>query len=218
MGHPLLDKKFSSKIDISSLVSKNKKIISVFPGSRISELNVLLPILLDFIKLMNKKYDNINFVFHSNETHKNFIFNILKKSSLNNVEVISDTTIKSEILSRSIFAISKSGTVSLEICNYKIPSIIIYKLSSINFYLIKFLVKIKFVNIINIINDREIIPELLQSECNASEIYKTVNYFLNKPELMIKQIKQVNKTIDEIKSDTPSAQNAATILSQSLVS
>ena len=69
-----------------------------------------------------------------------------------------------------------------------------------------------------ILNNREIIPELLQSECNASEIYKTVNYFLNKPELMIKQIKQVNKTIDEIKSDTPSAQNAATILSQSLVS
>ena len=218
VGHPLLDKKITEKIDISSLISDDKKIISIFPGSRISELNILLPILIDFVKLMNEKYEKNTFVFHSNEIFKNLIFEKIKQSNLTNVEVISDEIIKSQILSRSIFAVSKSGTVSLEICKHGIPSIIIYKLSPLNFFLIKSLVKIKFVNIINIINDKEIIPELLQSECNAREIFKSVNYFIKKPEMMSEQLNQIKKTINEIKSETPSAENAARILSKNFVS
>ena len=121
-------------------------------------------------------------------------------------------------MSQSIFAVSKSGTVSLEICKYAVPSIILYKLTPINFFLIKSLVKIKFVNIINIINDKEVIPELLQSECNAKEIFTSVNYFLNKPEMMSEQLTQVKKTINEIKSETSSANKAAKILFESFVS
>ena len=68
-----------------------------------------------------------------------------------------------------------------------IPSVIIYKMNFINFYLAKFLLNIKFANMINIINNREIIPELIQSECNADEIFKSVYYFLKKPDLIAKQ-------------------------------
>jgi len=218
VGHPLLDKKKVGKIDISGLISDDKRIISIFPGSRISELNLLLPILINFVKLMNEKYENMTFIFHSNEIHKNFIFNELKQSSLTNVEVISDEIIKSQVLSRSVFAVSKSGTVSLEICNQGIPSVIIYKLTPLNYLLIKSLVKIKFVNIINIINDKEVIPELLQSECNAKEIFTSVNYFFKKPEMMTEQLNQIKKTINEIKSDTSSAEKAAKILFKNFVS
>ena len=80
--------------------------------------------------------------------------------------------------SNSVFAVAKSGTVSLEICNAKVPSIIIYKMNFINFLIVKMLVKIKFANIINIINNKEIIPELIQKECNAKEIFNSVVYFL----------------------------------------
>jgi len=218
VGHPLLDKKKVGKIDISGLISDDKRIISIFPGSRISELNLLLPILINFVKLMNEKYENMTFIFHSNEIHKNFIFNELKQSSLTNVEVISDEIIKSQVLSRSVFAVSKSGTVSLEICNQGIPSVIIYKLTPLNYLLIKSLVKIKFVNIINIINDKEVIPELLQSECNAKEIFTSVNYFLKKPEMMAEQLDQIKKTINEIKSETSSSEKAAKILFKNFVS
>ena len=215
VGHPLLDKKISGKIDISNLISNDKKIISIFPGSRISEITTLMPILIDFIKLMNNEYKDIKFIFHCNEIHKKIVIDHLMNSNLLNTDVISDEKLKNEILSRSIFAVSKSGTVSLEICNHGVPSIILYKLSSLNFFLIKSLVKIKFVNIINIINNKEVIPELLQSECNSKEIFKSVNYFLKKPEMISIQLKQVKKTIDEIKSKNPSADNAAKILFES---
>ena len=57
----------------------------------------------------------------------------------------------------------------------------------------KLLVNVKFANIINIINDKEVIPELLQKECNAEEIYKSVIYFLKNPELIKKQLMIVVK-------------------------
>ena len=190
VGHPLLENKENIKTDLSNLIKNDKKIISLFAGSRTSETNILLPILLNFIKLMNEKFNQYYFIFHEG--------------------------IKSQILSKSVFAVAKSGTVSLEICNLKVPSIIIYKMNLINFFIVKFLVKVKFANIINIINQKEIIPELIQNECNSKEIFRSVVYLLKNPELMKKQIHDVSNTLDEIKSKTSSSAEAAAVVSSYL--
>jgi lipid-A-disaccharide synthase len=216
VGHPLIEKNDNVKTVLNDLLSKDKKIISIFPGSRKSEIKVLLPILLDFIKLMNNKENIYYFVFHTTEESKDFVFNQVNNSGLNNVDVASDENIKSQILSNSIFAVSKSGTVSLQIVSSNIPSIIIYKLSHINFMIFKLLVNVKFANIINIINNKEVIPELLQDECNAKEIFNTVIYFLKNPDLIEKQLNDCNKTLDGIKSKTSSSNESASILSKYL--
>jgi lipid-A-disaccharide synthase len=212
VGHPLIENSQNNKTLIESILPKEKKIISLFPGSRKSETNVLLPILMDFIKLMNKKHDGYFFYFHATEENKNLIIENIKSSNIENLDVASEENIKSKILSNSVFAVSKSGTVSLQICNSNIPSIIIYKLSFINFMIFKMLVNVKFANIINIINNKEVIPELLQNECNAEEIYKSVIYFLKNPELIQKQLTDCSKTLDGIRSKTSSAGEACSIL------
>ena len=218
VGHPLLEKYKESKIDLSPLIDENKQMISIFAGSRDSEINILLPILSDFINLMNKRFNNFIYIFHTISENKNLVKNFLKKKSLFNCQVISDNDIKSKILSRSIFAVAKSGTVSLEICNANVPSIIIYKINIINYLIMKLLVKVKFANIINIINNKEIIPELLQGECNAMEIFNSVVYLLKNPELMKEQVSSCNKTLDEIRSKSSSSLEASSVLSKHLVS
>ncbi len=218
VGHPLLEKSFKSKADLSNLIPKDKKIISIYAGSRSSETSILLPILVDFIKLMNGKFNDFLFVFHATEENKNYINNNIKTSNLDNVQVISEENIKSQILSNSVFAVSKSGTVSLEICNAKIPSLIIYKMNFLNFLIVKFLVKIKYANIINIINNKEVIPELIQNECNSKEIFKSVVYFLKNPDLMDKQINDFTDTLNEIRSKTSSTDEASSVLSTYLIS
>ena len=218
VGHPLIEKKDNAKITLDNLISKDKKIISLFPGSRKSETNVLLPILLDFIKLMNKKNFNYSFVFHATDENREFIINKIKNTILDNIDVVSDENMKDQVLSNSIFAVSKSGTISLQISSANIPSIIIYKLSFINFMIFKLLVNVKFANIINIINNKGVIPELLQKECNAEEIYKTVTYFLKNPELIEKQLIDCRRTLEGIKSKSSSSSEAASILSNYLVS
>ena len=212
VGHPLLENKKNLKTDISNLIKTDKKLISLFAGSRLSETSVLLPILLDFIKLMNEKFNEYHFVFHTTDQNRNLIQEAVIKSNLQNVDVISDENLKSHILTNSKFAVVKSGTVSLEICNFKIPSIIIYKMNYLNFIIVKLLVKTKYANIINIINQKEIIPELIQNECNAKEIFKSVVYFLKNPELMDKQINHVTNTLNDIRSKTSSSEEASAVI------
>ena len=192
--------------------------ISIFPGSRNSEINTLMPILIKFIKMMNKKFDSYDFFFHVTNENKNAITEFLYSEKIVNAQVISDENIKLKILSNSKFAVSKSGTISLEISNQGIPSIIIYKINFINYLIMKSLVNVKFANIINIINNKEIIPELLQSDCNPQEIFKTVIYFLKHPDLMSKQIDLCKKTLKDIKSKSSSADEASAILAKYLIS
>jgi len=200
-GHPLLEAQRKSKVDISQIIKENKKIFSIYPGSRQSEINILTPILFEFVKLMNEKYTNIFFVFHSTSEHGQSIKNLLTKEGFKNCEVVSDEKIKAHVLEQSMFAVSKSGTISLEICNAKIPSIIIYKMSRINFFVVKMLVKVKFANIINIAADEEIIPELLQSNCNPRNIYKTVDELLNNKQALEKQVRESQRIISEFKTE-----------------
>ena len=214
-GHPLLENEAKAKVDISQIIKDHKKIISIFPGSRQSELDIHLPILIDFIKMMNKKYNDIFYVFHSTTEFNKMIQDKLIKEDLKNSGSISDEKIKSEILKSSIFAVAKSGTVSLEICNAKIPSIIIYKMNFINFLIVKLLVKVKYANIINIAADHEIIPELIQSNCNSKNIFDKVTTFLDDNKLMINQVDKYQKIVKDFKTDR-SSQIAASVLNSSL--
>ena len=203
-GHPLLEEQENNKINISQIIKKNKFFFSIYPGSRISEINVLTPVLFEFIRLMNEKYTNMFFIFHSIFEHSQLIKNLLTKENFKNCEVVSDEKIKFHILKQSIFAVAKSGTISLEICNAKIPSIIIYKMGMINFFIVKILVKVKFANIINIAANEEIIPELLQSNCNANNIYNMVDRLLSDKQGLEKQVTKSQEIIKNFKTERSS--------------
>tara|TARA_B110000037_G_scaffold184454_1_gene213317 strand:- start:243 stop:518 length:276 start_codon:yes stop_codon:yes gene_type:complete len=87
-----------------------------------------------------------------------------------------------------------------------------------NYLIVRLLVKIKYINIINIINNKEIIPELIQDECNAKEIYNSVVYFLKNPKLMKQQVNDCEKTLNQIRSKTSSSEEASLVLTKFLVS
>ena len=216
VGHPLLENQKPIKVDMNQLIPKNKALISVFPGSRTSEINILMPILIDFIKLMSHKYSDIIYVFHTRSEHNLLLKSFVSRSGLTNCEVISDDKIKTYILRKSIFAVSKSGTISLEICKSEIPSIIIYKINFLNYLIIKILIKTKFVNIINIAAQKEVIPELLQDKCSANNIYKNVNEFLDKPEKMKNQLKVVKSIIDSFETKKASSELASEFINRHL--
>ena len=216
VGHPLLENNPECAIDVNQILEKNKALISIFAGSRKSEINVLTPILLNFIKLMNKKYNDFTYVFHSTKEYSELIQSFIKKNNLNNCEVISDDKIKSHILKKSVFAVAKSGTVSLEICNAKIPSIIIYKMGLINFLIIKILVKTKYANILNIAANEEIIPELLQSNCNPKKIFEYVSLFLDNPKKIESQVKKTELILNNFKTNKSSSEQTALALNKIL--
>jgi lipid-A-disaccharide synthase len=211
VGHPLLEDHNKSKINISQFIQNKNKIISIFPGSRLSEIKILYPILFNFIKMMNKKYHDLSFVFHSTKDHAQHMQNLIINEGINNCTTIHDEKIKNKILKSSIFAVAKSGTISLEICNAKIPSVIIYKMSIINYFIVSKLIKVRFANIINIVADREIIPELLQSKCTSEKIFNLVDKLLNDKIALKNQIEESQIVIQKFKTDK-SADIASSVL------
>ena len=216
VGHPLLEDKERSKIDINQIIRKNKALISMFAGSRKSEIIVLMPILLDFIKLMNEKYTDMVYVFHSTKEYSQLLQSFISKSNLSNCEIVSDEKIKSHILEKSVFAVAKSGTVSLEISNAKIPSIILYKMNFINFLIIKSLVKTNYANIINFAANEEVIPELLQSNCNSKNIFIQVSNFLENPKKIKEQLEKVQTILNGFKTNKSSSELASLSLNKFL--
>ena len=74
----------------------------------------------------------------------------------------------------------------------------------INFFIVKMLVKVKFANIINIAANEEIIPELLQSNCNATNIYNTVDKLLNDHHALKKQLDKSHQIISNFKTEKSS--------------
>ena len=214
-GHPLLENIDRSKIDLTQIIKNHKKIISIFPGSRLSEVNILLPILINFIKMMNEKHKDIFYVFHSTAEFNKSVQERLLKEGFTNCGSISDEKIKAEILKCSIFAVAKSGTVSLEICNAKVPSIIIYKMNFVNYLILKMLVKVKFANIINIAANEEIIPELLQSNCNSKNIFNKIDSFFMNNQSVKDQIEKTQEIITDFKTNS-SSEIASSVLIKSL--
>ena len=165
---------------------------------------------------MNNKYTDMTYVFHSTKEYSDLIKFYINQRDLNNCEIVSDDKIKSHILQKSIFAVAKSGTVSLEICSAKIPSVILYKMGLINFLIIKSLIKTKYANIINFAADKEIIPELLQSNCNSDNIFNIVSSLLENPEEMSKQVKRVQAILDKLKISGSSSELASLSLNKFL--
>jgi len=216
VGHPLLDKNDAVNENLITLDQSDKKIISLFPGSRISEIKSLMPVLTEFITLVQKKTNKYSYFFHCTKEYHNYVRNYLLKKNLKDCEAISDLDTKKNILIKTFFAIVKSGTISLEISNAQVPSLIVYKMNFINFFIIKLLVNTKYANIFNIISKTEIIPELLQTNCNATKIYKVFSSFALNPELSRDQLLRCNKILKNIKNNNSSTKTISDILSKNL--
>ena len=86
----------------------------------------------------------------------------------------------------------------------------------INFLIVKMLVKTKFANIINIAAKDEIIPELLQSECNPKNIFSIVSDYLNNPKKMNEQVSKTQIVLNNLKTNNSSAALAANALNKRL--
>jgi lipid-A-disaccharide synthase len=177
--------------------TNNKKYLTLCPGSRNLELKIFIPI---FIEIMKKINLILNFTFHipSTENNKNLITNYLQESGISNFLITTNESDKNFYIQNSILSVSKSGTITLDICKNKCPLIVVYKISWLNYLLIKPFIKTKFGNILNIIAQKEIIPELIQEKCNSEVIYKKVKEFIDDELLRNEVVAQYTKILETI--------------------
>ncbi len=173
-GHPIASKvkptEPKAQIIKNENIKKNENIITLLPGSRISEINFLLrPILESLIILKKEKIIRI-FLILANNIKKETIDNILKNYPSLEISVYAQEHGYS-IINASDLVISKSGTSNLEIALLKIPFISIYKVNKMSYFLGKRFLKINLYSIVNILLKKKAVTELIQDDMTAENIY-----------------------------------------------
>ncbi len=174
-GNPLIEQ-MPEKTDRKKFFEEqgldpSKKLISIFPGSRVFEINQLLNVFIETTKIISKKNPDTQFVICQAPTIKDEYF---KNTVPKNIKIIKHKNY--ELLSASDALILASGTVALEAALYETPMIISYK-GPWFFYMVYLLVRcIKMVSLPNIILNKKIVPELIQKDAKASII---ADYILN---------------------------------------
>ncbi len=193
VGHPVIESDVvnASKEDFYKKfkIEKNKKIITILPGSRKTEVTKLLPIFINVAKKLSQKNNNLVFALPTVKTVSKLVKAITKECGLN-IIILDTEKDRYNAFKASEFAIAASGTVALELAIAQTPHLVAYKVSKLTAFIIRKIANIKFVNLSNILLNKKIIPELLQEECNEDKIYKTSLELLNKKKLYEYQISQ----------------------------
>ncbi len=214
-GHPLVSQ-LPEKADKDNFfekhgLDKNKKLVSIFPGSRVFELKNLMSVFIKTAEELNKKHPDLQFcISHAPNLSDDVYDKYLKKT---NFKVIKGEN--QALLSVSDALILASGTVALEAALYQTPMIIAYR-GPYLFYLIYLIVRcIKRVSLPNIIADKSIVPEILQSKVTVSNISYQIEKLLYDKDYRENNIEQLGK-VKALLSDKVSSQEAAKVIADAL--
>lgn len=161
-GHPLKD-----VVDTDSTLKRPTEgsQIALLPGSRQQEVSKILPIMCQVAKKRPHQHFTVAAVDH---IEPEFYENILRRSRTPNVTLTFDGP--SALLPQCQAAIVTSGTATLETALHSIPQLVVYTSSRISYEIARRVIQVPFISLVNLILDREAVPELIQSECNPNRI------------------------------------------------
>jgi lipid-A-disaccharide synthase len=178
VGHPLLDAIAGRKtVDEGTFRDENelndKPIISLLPGSRKQEIAVKLPIML----AMPAKFPGYQFVIAGAPSlAKEYYEGFIAKSD---AKIVFGKTY--DLLSVSHAALVTSGTATLETALFNVPEVVCYKGSAVSYLIAKQLVKVKYISLVNLIMDREVVKELIQKDLNEKNLEEELKRILSGP-------------------------------------
>lgn len=176
VGHPLIDAIQSrTKTDSETFKKENnlseKPIIALLPGSRKQEIAKMLSEMLSVVN----DFPEYQFVIAGAPSQEySFYQQFLKKDQ---VKFISNKTY--DLLSIAHAALVTSGTATLETALFKVPEVVLYKGNWISYQIAKRVITLKYISLVNLIMDKEVVTELIQDECNSKRIKEELTKILD---------------------------------------
>jgi lipid-A-disaccharide synthase len=221
IGHPIVENApdFSAKESENLrfrkkyLIEEKDVVICVTPGSRNGEVKKIFPEFIEAINLLAKKIPNLKVLIPLVDKTRNLVLKMAKDLKVDYFLIEKDE--KNSAFFATDFALAKSGTNTLEFSLYRIPMIIAYKINFFTHFIVKRMVKIKFANLINLILNKELIPEMLQNNCESKQISNCLEKLILDKNFAQKQISEslaALKLMGLGSSENPSKKAAMEIL------
>ena len=176
VGHPLIDaiadREQISEYDFrSTLGLTDKPIIALLPGSRKQEIKKMLSVMLSVVKY----YPDYQFVIAGAPSQDRDFYDTFIKNA--NVSFINNRTY--DLLSMSTAALVTSGTATLETALFKVPQVVCYKGGWLSYQIAKRIITLKYISLVNLIMDKEVVTELIQDNFNTKRLKKELDNILN---------------------------------------
>jgi lipid-A-disaccharide synthase len=172
VGHPIIEDYISPKLPKNVIFEKhhidsNSKILIMMPGSRMQELHKHTTLFSDACAKLKKNHPNVKLVIPTFPEFEHFL---REKTHHLDPLILTTASAKAELMPFASAAIVKSGTSALETAHYNIPTVVAYKMNPLSYWYVKSQIKVKYISLINILNDEEIFKERIQSDCTPHNI------------------------------------------------
>ncbi len=182
VGHPLLDRipPMPSRPPLTRRLKE--PVIGLLPGSREKEVSTLLPVMLEAARIFKRRHPAARFLVScSDSIDENLVTDAVSQYvSTLDIEITKGPAV--EVFKQSQLLVAASGTVTLEAALYGVPTVIVYKVSPLSYRLGKRLIKVKHIGIVNLIAQRELMPELIQDDASPQNIAETITAMIDDPE------------------------------------
>jgi lipid-A-disaccharide synthase len=170
VGNPVVEqvKDFKPDIDFKSKYHLGKNVLALLPGSRKQEIQSILPVMIEASMGMDKTYDLV--IAKPDFLDLKVYDQVLNQYPHNRITLIENDFYN--ILSVADGAMVASGTATLETALFNVPQVVCYKTSRLNYYIAKMLVSLKFISLVNLICESEVVVELIQNDLTKEKLTK----------------------------------------------
>ncbi len=180
VGHPLLDV-VAPHYDRAKLrkefgLDESARVVGLLPGSRVSEVEMLLPVLLEAAAQLVVAEPGTKFILAQASSIDNNLIQTLLEHSPVPVRVAHDQA--SEVMALSDVLFIASGTATLQAAVVGTPMVLLYKTSPVTYRLARWLINVKWIGLVNLVAGRSIVPELIQDEATAERLCQEVLHLL----------------------------------------
>jgi lipid-A-disaccharide synthase len=181
VGHPLLDS-VAPAYDRKALrrqfnLEESAPVIGLFPGSRVAEVNMLLPVLLQTAAELLKRDPKTQFILAQASSIGDKLLRDLLRESPVPVLVVRDQA--SEAMAVSDLLLVASGTATLQAAVVGTPMILLYKTTLATYWVARMWIRVKWIGLVNLVAGRTVVPELIQDEATVERLTKEACRLLN---------------------------------------
>ncbi|WP_375318874.1 lipid-A-disaccharide synthase [Candidatus Tisiphia endosymbiont of Oplodontha viridula] len=200
IGHPMLEQYFYDNQNKDRLRWELKipilaKLLCVTCGSRKGEIIRHAPIFIEAINLITSQFPNLQVIFVLADPSHQSLIKLFLSDAVFNYQFSTD---RLKIFATADLALAKSGTNILEIAACNTPMVVAYKLNIVSFFIIKLLIKIPYISLINIVANKEILPEFIQFNCTKSNIAARLTSLLVDKKKAAEQVRESQKILIEL--------------------
>jgi lipid-A-disaccharide synthase len=227
VGHPMIERLRAHKIDSE----RDPNLIGLFPGSRRREVRKIFPILIKVARELRRQRPNVRFEIAAasheltSEMERMFDRQVQDRTwhrhpadEIHGLEARATIEIKigdaAALMQRASAGIVTSGSATLEAAHFRLPFVLVYKVSWLTYFAGRLLVKVKYLGMPNLLADKEVVPEFIQHRAKPRELANAISRLMDEPSVRQQMISEFDRIIRKLGEGEASAQAAKAIVDE----